>query len=235
MRSARYSLALLASLAILVGACAGGQQPAGGSQAPTAGAGKPIYGGTITFALENDVVDFDPMRSRAFVDRNLHYQIFDSLVRIDPTGKIIPWLAESWETSPDGKQVTFKLRKDVKYHDGTAFDAASVKWNMDRYRTTQGSQRASDLAPVASVDAVDQYTARFNLKAPFSPLLATLVDRAGMMLSQKAVEAGGADFTLRTSRRSSSSRSWRGRSARRTFAPATRKWQTTSSARTSNR
>jgi len=204
MRSARYLVAFLASFAIVLTACS--PQPSGGNGCPAGAsppcmttpppaAGKATYGGTVTFALENDVVDFDPMRSRAFVDRNLHYQIFDSLVRIDPTGKIIPWLAESWETSSDGKQVTFKLRKDVKYHDGTAFDAASVKWNIDRYRTTQGSQRASDLAPVASVDAVDQYTARFNLKAPYSPLLATLVDRAGMMLSQKAVEAGGADFT----------------------------------------
>jgi peptide/nickel transport system substrate-binding protein len=191
MRSARYLLALCSGLAILLAACAGGQ-PSGGGASP---ATKPVPGGTLTFALENDVIDFDPLRSRAFVDRNAHYQIFDSLVRVEPAGKIIPWLAESWETAPDGKQVTFKLRKDVKYHDGTPFDAASVKWNIDRYRTTQGSQRASDLAPVASVDVVDQYTARFNLKAPFSPLLATLVDRAGMMLSQKAVEAGGADFT----------------------------------------
>ncbi|MDQ2914372.1 MAG: ABC transporter substrate-binding protein [Chloroflexota bacterium] len=194
MRSARYLLTLFATLAVVLGACAGGQ-PAGGGPSASPGAAKPVSGGTLTFALENDVVDFDPMRSRAFVDRNLHYQIYDSLVRIDSTGKIIPWLAESWETSSDGKQVTFKLRKDVKYHDGTAFDAASVKWNIDRYRTTQGSQRASDLAPVTSVDVVDQSTARFILKTPFAPLVATLVDRAGMMLSQKAVEAGGADFT----------------------------------------
>src|SRR5207302_9075420 len=51
-------------------------------------------GGTITFVLENDVIDFDPMLSRAFVDRNAHYQIYDSLVRVDPTGKIIPWRSE---------------------------------------------------------------------------------------------------------------------------------------------
>lgn len=199
MRSARLAFALFAATGILLGACSSGQPSGGGggsaTPATSAAAAKPVPGGTLTFALENDVIDFDPMRSRAFVDRNLHYQIYDSLVRIDSTGKIIPWLAESWETSSDGKQVTFKLRKDVKYHDGSVFDAASVKWNIDRYRTTQGSQRASDLSPVASLDVVDQYTARFNLKAPFSPLLATLVDRAGMMLSQKAVEAGGADFT----------------------------------------
>lgn len=190
----RSFVAVVLVTLVVLGACTGGATPSG-SGAPAGAVGKPVYGGTITFALENDVIDFDPLRSRAFVDRNAHYQIFDSLVRVDQSGKIIPWLAESWDTAADGKQVTFKLRRDVKYHDGTPFDAASVKWNIDRYRTTQGSQRASDLAPVAAVEVKDPFTVSFTLKTPFAPLLATLVDRAGMMLSQKAVEAGGADFT----------------------------------------
>jgi peptide/nickel transport system substrate-binding protein len=170
--------------------------PAPTQAAPAQAANKPAAaGGSITFALENDVIDFDPMRSRAFVDRNVHYQIYDSLVRVDSSGKIIPWLAEKWDTAGDGRQVTFSLRKDVKYHDGAAFDAESVKWNIDRYRTTQGSARSGELAPIESVDVVDPATVRFNLKTPFSPLLSLLVDRAGMMLSRKAVEAGGEDFT----------------------------------------
>ena len=170
--------------------------PAPTQAAPGQAASKPAAaGGTITFALENDVIDFDPMRSRAFVDRNVHYQIYDSLVRVDSSGKIIPWLAEKWDLSSDGKQVTLSLRKDVKYHDGSPFDAESVKWNIDRYRTTEGSARSGELAPIESVDVVDPSTVRFNLKTPFSPLLSLLVDRAGMMLSRKAVEAGGEDFT----------------------------------------
>jgi peptide/nickel transport system substrate-binding protein len=164
--------------------------------APAQAAAKPsAAGGTITMALENDVIDFDPLLSRAFVDRNAHYQIYDSLVRVDPTGKIIPWLADKWAISDDGKQVTFTLRTDVKYHDGSVFDAASVKWNIDRYRTTDASARKGELAPVASVDVVDPSTVRFNLSAPFSPLLSLLVDRAGMMVSQKVADAAGQDFT----------------------------------------
>jgi peptide/nickel transport system substrate-binding protein len=164
--------------------------------APAQAAGAPAAaGGTLTFAIENDIIDFDPMASRAFVDRNAHYQIYDSLVRVDQTGKIIPWLAEKWDTSTDGKQVTFTLRKDVKYHDGTPFDADSVKWNIDRYRMTDASARKGELAPVASVDVVDASTVRFNLSTAFSPLLSLLVDRAGMMVSRKVVEAMGEDFT----------------------------------------
>jgi peptide/nickel transport system substrate-binding protein len=170
---------------------------AGAAQtAPAQAAGKPgAAGGAIVFVLENDVIDFDPMPSRAFVDRNAHYQIYDSLVRIDQSGKIIPWLAEKWETSADGKQVTFTLRKDVKYHDGSPFDAESVKWNIERYRNTDASARKGELAPVTSVEVVDPTTVRFNLMAPFAPLLSLLVDRAGMMVSRKAVDAAGEDFT----------------------------------------
>ncbi|MBV9168996.1 MAG: hypothetical protein JOZ81_02780, partial [Chloroflexi bacterium] len=168
-----------------------------GAAAPTQAAAAQASGGggSITFVLENDVIDFDPMMSRAFVDRNAHYQIYDSLVRVDQSGKIIPWLADKWETSSDGKQVTFTLHPNVKYHDGSAFDAESVKWNIDRYRTTDASARKGELAPVASVDVVDPMTVRFNLSAPFSPLFAQLVDRAGMMVSRAVAESAGQDFT----------------------------------------
>src|SRR2546429_1676555 len=195
MRSARYLAAVLGSFAILLAAC--GQQPAGGGTAsPSAGA-KAAYGGTLTFALENDPANLDPMLSGLFVDRNIHYAMYDSLVRVTPKGEIIPWLAEKWETSTDGKTVTFTLRTDVKFHDGTAFDADSVKWNIERYKTTANSQRTGDLSSVDTVTVVDAKTVKFNLKTAFAPLLGALVDRAGMMVSKAVVTAMGADFTLK--------------------------------------
>src|SRR5947199_4465387 len=147
MRSARFALVVLATFGILLAACAGGQQPSGGGSAAPSAA-KTNYGGTVTFALENDVSNLDPMLSGLFVDRNIHYAMYDSLVRVTPKGEIIPWLAEKWETSTDGKTVTFTLRTDVKFHDGTAFDADSVKWNIERYKTTANSQRTGDLSSV---------------------------------------------------------------------------------------
>src|SRR5438034_7653134 len=195
MRSARYLAAVLGSFAILLAAC--GQQPAGGGTASPSAAAKAAYGGTLTFALENDPANLDPMLSGLFVDRNIHYAIYDSLVRVDPKGNIIPWLAEKWETSSDGKTVTFTLRTDVKFHDGTSFDADAVKWNIERYKTTQGSLRTGDLSSVDTVTVVDPKTVKFNLKSAFAPLLGALVDRAGMMVSRKVVEAVGADFTLK--------------------------------------
>lgn len=200
-RSTRAGWLALAVIATLtVGACAGAGPTGGGPSAAPAAAAKPSYGGSIVFALEDDPIDFDPLRSRAFIDRNVHYQIYDSLVRVDESGKIIPWLATKWETAADGKAVTFSLRSDVVYHDGTTFDAASVKWNIDRFRTAQGSARSGELAPVSSVDVIDASTVKFQLKTPFAPLLSLLVDRAGMMVSQKAADAGGADFTRKAFR-----------------------------------
>src|SRR5881396_3129620 len=195
MRSARYLAAVLGSFAILLAAC--GQQPAGGGTASPSTGAKAAYGGTLTFALENDVSNLDPMLSGLFVDRNIMYAMYDSLVRVTPKGEIIPWLAEKWETSTDGKTVTFTLRTDVKFHDGTAFDADSVKWNIERYKTTANSQRTGDLSSVDTLTVVDAKTVKFNLKTAFAPLLGALVDRAGMMVSKAVVTAMGADFTLK--------------------------------------
>src|SRR5437867_2218582 len=199
MRSLRIPvLTLFVALAVVAGACGGpttGPGASGGPGGTAAAAAK--YGGTITFGLENDVSNLDPMLSGLFVDRNIHYMMYDSLVRVNTKGDIIPWLAEKWTTSSDGKTITFNLRQGVKYHDGTAFDAASVKWNIERYKNTKGSSRTGDLGAVATVDVVDTYTVKFNLSAAFAPLLAALVDRAGMMVSQKVADAMGADFTLK--------------------------------------
>jgi peptide/nickel transport system substrate-binding protein len=157
-------------------------------------------GGTLNYALEDDPLNLDPLLSSAFIDRHVHYQMYDSLVRIDAAGKIIPWLAERWETSSDARSVTFSLRKDVTFHDGSRFDAAAARWNIERYRMTEGSLRKGELAPIDTVEALDASTLRMTLKAPFAPLLSVLSDRASMMVSQAVVEAGGQDFTRKAFR-----------------------------------
>ena len=191
-------LAILTTLALVLGACAGAPAgTTGGTATSSPAAATANYGGTITFGLENDVSNLDPMLSGLFVDRNIHYAMYDSLVRVDNKGNIIPWLAEKWTTTDEGKTVTFNLRQGVKFHDGSVFDAEAVKWNLERYINTKGSLRTGDLASIASVTVVDPATVKLSLKAAFSPLLGALVDRAGMMVSKKVVDTAGADFTLR--------------------------------------
>ena len=108
----------------------------------------------------------------------------------------MPQLALSHETSADGKTVTIKLRPGVKFQDGEPFDAAAAKYSLDRHLTMKGSFRKPELGSVDKVEVVDPMTIKLILKEPFSPLLAQLTDRAGMMVSPKAAEAAGDKFGL---------------------------------------
>ena len=100
------------------------------------------------------------------------------------------------ETSADGKEVTIKLRPGVKFHDGEPFDAEAAKFSLERHLTMPGSFRKPELAAVDHVDVVDPLTIKLVLKAPYSPLVAQLTDRAGMMVSPKAAKEAGDKFGL---------------------------------------
>ncbi|MDQ7980864.1 ABC transporter substrate-binding protein [Paraburkholderia sp. SARCC-3016] len=139
----------------------------------------------IRIGLQDDIGTLDPARSVQFVDRIVFASLCNSLVDITPDLKIVPMLATSWTTSADGKTVTFKLRQGVKFQDAEPFNAAAVKANIERDMTLPTSNRKSELASIDHVDAIDANTVAFVLKQPDAALLATLSDRAGMMLSPK--------------------------------------------------
>src|SRR5256886_17244880 len=126
MRSARYVVAFLSAFAILLAAC--GQQPSGGGGASPSTGAKAAYGGSVTFALENDVSNLDPMLSGLFVDRNIHYAMHDSLVRVTPNGEILPWRPGAGETPRDGKTRGIRLRPGAPAHDRTPRGPDSVQW-----------------------------------------------------------------------------------------------------------
>lgn len=149
---------------------------------------------TLRVGLAEDPDALDPTLARTFVGRVVFAAMCDKLLDIDEKLGIVPQLATSWEWSADSKALTMKLRPGVTFHDGEKFDAAAVKFNIERHKTMAGSNRRGELAPVASVDVVDPLTVRMNLSAPFSPLLAQLTDRAGMMVSPKAAQAAGDKF-----------------------------------------
>jgi len=149
---------------------------------------------TLRFGLAEDPDILDPTLARTFVGRIVFAALCDKLFDIDQNLEIVPQLATSYQWSPDSKALTLKLRQGVTFHDGEKFDAAAVKYNIERHKNMQGSNRRGELAPVSSVDVIDAATVRLNLSAPFSPLLAQLADRAGMMVSPKAAQAEGDKF-----------------------------------------
>src|SRR5262245_45258600 len=149
---------------------------------------------TLRFGLAEDPDVLDPTLARTFVGRIVFSALCDKLFDVDEKLAIVPQLATSYEWSADSKALTLKIRPNVTFHDGEKLDAAAVKFNIERHKSMAGSNRRGELAPVASVDVVDPTTVRLNLSAPFSPLLAQLADRAGMMVSPKAAQAAGDKF-----------------------------------------
>ena len=154
----------------------------------------PSVAQTLRIGLAEDPDVLDPTLARTFVGRIVFAGLCDKLVDIDEKLNIVPQLATSWQWGPDYKSLTMKLRQGVTFHDGEKFDAAAVKFNIERHKTMKGSNRSGELSAVNTVDVLDPYTVRFNLKAPYAPLLAQLSDRAGMMVSPKAAKAEGDKF-----------------------------------------
>jgi len=136
----------------------------------------------LRIGLGDDPDALDPTTSRFYTTRIVFAALCDKLFDIDEKANVVPQLALSQETSPDGKAMTIKLRPGVKFHDGEPFDAKAAKYSLDRHLNMKGSFRRPELSVVESVDVIDPLTIKLNLKAPFSPLLSPLTDRSGMMV-----------------------------------------------------
>ncbi len=151
---------------------------------------------TLRIGLAEDPDILDPTMARTYVGRIVFASFCDKLFDIDEKLNIVPQLALSYSTSDDGREVAIKLRPNVKFQDGEPFDAEAAKFSLERHLTFPGSFRKPELASLDHVEVVDPLTIKLVLKAPFSPLIAQLTDRAGMMMSPKAAKAEGDKFGL---------------------------------------
>ncbi len=151
---------------------------------------------TLRIGLAEDPDVLDPSIARTYVGRIVFASFCDKLFDIDEKLNVVPQLGLSYETSADGKEMTIKLRPGVKFHDGETFDAEAAKFSLDRHLTLPTSFRKPELAALDHVEVVDPLTIKLMLKTPFSPLIAQLTDRAGMMVSPKAAKEAGDKFGL---------------------------------------
>ncbi len=177
-------------------------QPTATKVIPTSTAvvtGSPQSGGILRHAATLKFDTLDGHLNTFFEMQVVLFIIYDNIVELGPSGEILPGLAESWGFSPDGKSVSFNLRKGVKFHDGTDFNAEAAKWNIDRILDSQtGSAQRAVIGPsIDKVDVIDAYTLSVLLKKPSRPFLSLLADRAGYVLSPTAVGKLGADFGAR--------------------------------------
>ncbi|MFF2369383.1 ABC transporter substrate-binding protein [Agromyces sp. NPDC058110] len=162
--------ALAAASALVLAACT---PSADGPEA----SGDPVTGGTLVYASgDAEPSCLDPHVGGNYPQALIAGQFLESLVSLDESGEVIPWLATEWQASDDGLTWDFTLREGVTFTDGTPLDAEAVKVNVEHLQdpATQSSTGYLALGKVASVEVVSDTVARFHLSTPDSALLESL-------------------------------------------------------------
>lgn len=148
-------------------------------------------GGTLKVVSPHNPTSMDPITGRHGNDHILLFPVFETLINVDlDTLLPKPGLAESWSNA-DPLTLVLNLRRGIKFHDGTPFDAEAVRFNLERARNDERSRVKIDLIFVKSIDVTGEYQVTLKLSEPDIVLLAVLSDRAGMMSSPKAVKEAG--------------------------------------------
>jgi peptide/nickel transport system substrate-binding protein len=184
---------VIVTIALALAACSSIDS---GQPQPTASDNRPAKpGGTLRVALAAEPDVLDPTLARTLVGRTVFNAICEKLYDVDSQLTVIPQLAAALPVfSTDGLTATVNLRTGLKFADGTTLDAAAVKRSLDRHMTLETSARKSELSSVAGVDVIDPSAVTIRLKQPFQPLTAVLADRAGMVMSPRALDAGDEAF-----------------------------------------
>ena len=150
--------------------------------------------GTFRVAVGVDPDTLDPVQMTTTTVANMVDYVIETLTFIDPEGKIQPGLTESWSVSPDGLQVTLKLRRGVTFHDGTPLDAKAVKWNLDRVKDPALRVPIRAPFPMKEIEAVDATTVRVTLTRPSAPFVSALSWTTSAIVSPAAADKQGNEY-----------------------------------------
>ncbi|REJ26206.1 ABC transporter substrate-binding protein [Caldibacillus debilis] len=187
MKKTAFLLTILLLFASVLSACGGNKTD--GEKAANGGTGKPEKGGTLIFGRGADAVSLDPINVTDGESIRVTYNIFETLFEYDADLNIKPRLATSYETSEDGLTWTIHLRKGVKFHDGTDFNADAVVFNFERwmdpnnpyhdgdftyYTFLYGGFKGDENHKIVHVKALDDYTVEIRLKEKIAPFLSYL-------------------------------------------------------------
>ncbi len=186
-RGRRFSLAVISVGILALIAC-------GSPDDPTPSSAIPQYGGILVRAHATDPAGFDPVQDSSINTLDLIAPIYSQLVRLNPEdidGALIPELAVAWEVSDDGRQVTFHLRSDVRWHDGTPFTSADVASHFNRVISPPSGLFSSQRAPfldVVDIQTPDQSTVVFVTEQPNAGLLRNFAGGHYMVVSKHVME-----------------------------------------------
>jgi len=155
-------------------------------------------GGELNIGWAEPVDSLNPAVTGARNVAPIVTNIFDTLVWLTPELKVTPHLATKWEIAPDGKTYTFTLREDVKFHDGTPFNADAVVANIEYItdKTTQSTISIGLLGPCLEAEAVSEFTVALTCSRPYAPLINQLGEAYLGMQSPTAIDQYGKDLAL---------------------------------------
>ncbi len=188
------ALALTTALAGCGSADGGGKSAQAASGTNEASA--PVQGGELTYALATSPDTLDPRRSGLAVSVRVFGALYDTLLVRNADGSLGPSLATEWKASDDGLSYTLKLRDDVKFQDGTPFNAEAVKFNFDSIvdPETKAANALALLRPYKSSEVVDEHTIKLNLEKPSEAFLGNLSQGMLSIVSPTAAKKEGEDF-----------------------------------------
>ncbi|MEH3087325.1 MAG: glutathione ABC transporter substrate-binding protein GsiB [Xylophilus ampelinus] len=162
-----------------------------------AASGQALAAGNVVLAIGQQPETLDPYNTNTTMTTAVTKTFYEGLFQFDKDLKVRNVLAESHEVSKDGLVYTFKLRQGVKFHDGTDFNAAAVKANLDRVMDPANRLlRATQFNRIAKVEAVNPQTVRITLKEPFGPFINSLAHASAAMISPAALQKYGKDIAL---------------------------------------
>jgi peptide/nickel transport system substrate-binding protein len=179
MRFRTVCTAILATSALVLAGCT--------SKSDSSSDGASSSAGSLTFLVAADGgQNYDPQTNAAPSSTEFMMPVFDTLLAENAGGTVSAGLATAWSFAADGLTLTLTLRPGVKFQDGTAFDSAAVKSNIERGQTNAKSVIAGQLKAIGSVDTPSANQVVLHLKSPAGALLGFFAGPAGMMASPKS-------------------------------------------------
>jgi peptide/nickel transport system substrate-binding protein len=183
-----WLIAVVVMVGIGSSACSGAPAPSSTTD------GQPKYGGSLTIGVRREAGELDIHKPTIGTTRQYARALYNALFAVDINAKVSGELVDTWET-PDPKTYVFHLRKGVKFHDGTDFDAESVKFNFERQLDpNEKAFYRTQLTGITKIETPDASTVRLTLSAADATLPARLSDRAGWIMSPTAIKKWGADI-----------------------------------------
>ncbi|MDI3341370.1 MAG: ABC transporter substrate-binding protein [Sphaerobacter sp.] len=172
--------------------------PSSGASGSSGSAGDkstPKPGGRLIIGRSGDSDSLDPQHTIAGISWQVFQHIYDPLIGKTLDLEYEGVLAESWEISEDGKEITFKIRKGIKFHDGTDLTPEAVAFSFNRLiDPATNAPAAAWVTPLQKAEAIDDSTVTMTLSEAFSPFLGNISSAYFGILSPAAVEKYGADF-----------------------------------------